>query len=247
MLKKAASISEDKTRDQLILDHIKQVEIIANRIRSKIPACVELGDLIGAGILGLLEAAEKFNSAQGISFGTYAEYRIRGSMLDSLRDLDWAPRNVRTKSKTLLKICESLEQRLGRTATEDEKCEALGIDINKYHQLVDRIARMKVNSLEEVLHSEDEKHPKPLEKLALSTSENPLDACERQEICCIMSECIKELPPKECLVVSLYYYDQLTMAEIGKVMSVNESRISQLHSHALQRMRTRLHSLFAAA
>jgi RNA polymerase sigma factor FliA len=247
MLKEDANIPRAEHQERLILDNMKQVEIIAKRIHHRTPACVELGDLIGVGILGLIRAVERYNPDHGIPFKTYSEYRIRGAMLDSLRDLDWAPRNLRVKRKTMQNISQSFEQRLGRKATEEEICEALGIDIDKYHQLVEYTARMNVSSLEEFLNPEDPKHPMPSGIPSLATGENPSSAYEKQEICHILSECIDELPQKERLIVSLYYYEELTMAKISRILGVNESRVSQIHSHAMLRMRSRLHSVFAVA
>jgi RNA polymerase sigma factor FliA len=241
------NIPIDKEREQIILEHIKQVEAIARRIHCKVPPGVDYADLFGAGILGLIDAAGKFDPSHGVKFKTFAEYRIRGAILDSLRGLDWAPRNLRTKSRRMLAVCGSLEQRLGRTATEEEKCNALGIDLAEYYKCNDYMVGLNVNSLETLMDAGEEKNPVFFHGIPDLANELPSARYERCETQDIIAEAIDELPKKERLIISLYYYEQATMAEIGKILGVNESRISQLHTNAMRRLRKRLHSLNAAA
>jgi RNA polymerase sigma factor FliA len=237
----------DVERDQMILEHLKQVESIAKRICRKIPGCIELDDLISAGILGLINAIEKFNPEQGVKLKTFAEHRIRGAILDSLRDLDWAPRDLRHKNRNMQTVCGSLEQRLGRAATDEEKCDAMGINLNELHRLTDCIERMHVGSLETMLYCEDNNITALDNCVADSSGSCPSEAYEKHEMRTIMDAAIDDLPKRERMVVSLYYYEQITMAQIAIIMGVNESRISQVHARAMQRLRMRLHSLHSAA
>jgi RNA polymerase sigma factor FliA len=241
------NIPKDKEREQIILEHIKQVEAIAKRINSKIPPGVDYADLFGAGILGLIDAAGKFDPSHGVKFKTFAEYRIRGAILDSLRDLDWAPRNLRIKSRRMQSVCGSLEQRLGRGATEEEKCNALGIDLAEYYRCTECMVGLNLNSLETLMAAEEEKNLVFSNGIPDSSSELPFALYERCETKNIIGEAINELPKKERIIISLYYYEQVSMANIGKILGVNESRVSQLHTNATRRLKKRLRSLIAAA
>jgi RNA polymerase sigma factor FliA len=240
-------IPKDMEREQIILEHLKQVEAIAKRIHSKIPAGVDYADLFGAGILGLIDAAGKFDPSYGVKFKTFAEYRIRGAILDSLRDLDWAPRNLRIKSRRMQSVCGSLEQHLGRGATEEEKCKALGIDMAEYYRCTDCMVGLNLNSLETLMDAEDEKNLVFSNGIPDLSSELPFALYERSETKNIIIEAIGELPKKERIIIFLYYYEQVSMANIGKILGVNESRVSQLHTIATRRLKKRLHSLNAAA
>jgi RNA polymerase sigma factor for flagellar operon FliA len=242
-----SSQMDQAEREQLIFDHMTQVEHIAKRIYGKVPANVELGDLISAGTIGLLDAVEKYDPARGIKFKTFSEHRIRGAMLDSLRDLDWAPRSLRAESRALVNLCRSLEQRLGRAATDEEKCQEQGISLEEFHQLSDKLSRLNVGSLESTTVPGEKDGQTLLKRIPDGPHMIPSNIFERSETREILISAIDALPRKERLVVSLYYYDELTMLEIGEILGVNESRISQLHSRAMQRLRTRLRGLERAA
>jgi RNA polymerase sigma factor for flagellar operon FliA len=241
------NIPKDKQRERIILEHMNQVEVIARRISSKIPPGVEYADLFGAGILGLIDAVGKFDPSHGVKFRTFAEYRIRGSILDSLRDLDWAPRNLRIKSRAMQAVCRSLEQLLGRTATEEEKCKALGIDLPEYHKWVECMAGMNINSLETLMDAEENRHQTFSNGMPDLSSELPSALYEKYETINIIGEAIDKLPTKERLIIFLYYYEHVSMANIGRILGVNESRISQLHTRATRRLRNKLRCLNAAA
>jgi RNA polymerase sigma factor FliA len=242
-----ADIPEDKQREQIILEHMKQVEVIARRIHNKIPSSVDYADLLGAGILGLIDAAGKFDPSHGVKFKTFAEYRIRGAILDSLRDLDWAPRNLRNRSRRMISVCGSLEQDLGRSATEEEKCNALGIDLVEYYKCTDGMMGLNLNSLDTLMETEEERNSAFSNGIPDLSSELPFTLYEKSETKSIIGEAINELPKKERMIIFLYYYEQVTMANIAKILGVNESRISQLHTIATKRLKKRLHSLNAAA
>lgn len=238
---------DEAARQQLIVDHLPQVEHIARRIFSKVPANVALEDLIGAGTIGLIDAVEKYDPARGIKFKTFSEHRIRGAMLDSLRDLDWAPRSLRAESRSLINNCRNLEQRLGRAATDEEKCREQGISIEAFHRLTDKIARMTVGSLENTPVHGDKEGQSMLKRIPDAPHLIPSSIFEKAEIRNILISAIDDLPKKERLVISLYYYDELTMLEIGEILGVNESRVSQLHSRAIHRLKARLRGMDLAA
>ncbi len=228
-------------REQLILEHLPQIKYIAQRISTKLPSHVELNDLVSAGVLGLLDAIEKFDPTRGVKFKTYAELRIKGSILDSLRNLDWAPRSLRKKSKDLEKVYKDLEQRLGRPACDKEVCDEMGITLDEFYELVDQIKGLTLGSFQELAPQDDDRNSEPLVKYIPDAPQmDPFFLYHASEIHGLLGGAIDMLPKKERLVVSLYYYDELTMKEIGKVLGVNESRVSQLHTKAMLRLRTKL-------
>jgi RNA polymerase sigma factor for flagellar operon FliA len=228
-------------RDQLILEHLPQIKYIAQRISTKLPSHVELNDLVSAGVLGLLDAIEKFDPSRGVKFKTYAELRIKGAILDSLRSLDWAPRSLRKKSKDLEKIYKDLEQRLGRPASDKEVCDEMDITLDEFYELVDQIKGLNLGSFQELAPNDDDKNSEPLVRYVPDAPQmDPFFVFHKSEIRNMLGGAIDTLPKKERLVVSLYYYDELTMKEIGRVLGVNESRVSQLHTKAMLRLRTKL-------
>jgi RNA polymerase sigma factor for flagellar operon FliA len=239
-----AQIQQDANRDALILEHLPQIKYIAHRISAKLPSHVELNDLVSAGILGLLDAVEKFDPGRGVKFKTYAELRVKGAILDSLRNLDWAPRSLRKRSKDLEKVYKELEQRLGRPATDKEVCDELGITLEEFFELVDQIKGLNLGSFHEMASQEDDRNSEPLIKYIPDAPQlDPFFVFHKSEIRELLTGAIDALPKKERLVVSLYYYDELTMKEIGKVLGVNESRVSQLHTKAMLRLRNKLRKI----
>jgi len=231
-------------RETLILEHMPQIKYIAQRISTKLPSHVELNDLIGTGVLGLLDAIEKFDPNRGVKFKTYAELRIKGAILDSLRNLDWAPRSLRKKSKDLEKVYHDLEQRFGRPATDKEICEEMQISLDEFYELVDQIKGLNLGSFQEVAGQDDDKNGEPLVKYVPDAPQaDPFFMFQKSEVKGILGTAIDTLPKKERLVISLYYFDELTMKEIGKVLGVNESRVSQLHTKAMLRLRSKLRKM----
>jgi RNA polymerase sigma factor for flagellar operon FliA len=234
-------VRPDPGREELILEHLPQIKYIAQRISTKLPSHIELNDLVSAGVLGLLDAIEKFDPGRGVKFKTYAELRIKGAILDSLRNLDWAPRSLRKKSKDLERVYRELEQRLGRPATDKEVCDEMEMTLEEFYELVDQIKGLNLGSFQELASQDDDKNSEPLVKYVPDAPQmDPFFVFHKSEIQGIMSTAIDALPKKERLVVSLYYFDELTMKEIGKVLGVNESRVSQLHTKAMLRLRTKL-------
>jgi len=225
-------------RDNLINETLPLIKHIAHRVATRLPANIEMRDLINAGVIGLLDAIEKFEPERNVKFKTYAEVRIRGAILDSLRNLDWAPRSLRKKSKDLEKIYADLSQKLGRPATDEEVSEAMGEAIEDFHALVDQLHGLTIGSFENLSDSEDSENY--INYYPDDGSNDPYAKFESNELTSMLAQAIEELPEKERLVLSLYYYEEFTMKEIGALLGVNESRVSQLHTKATLRLRGRL-------
>ena len=225
-------------RDALIVATLPLIKHVAHRVATRLPANIEMRDLINAGVLGLLDAVDKFEPERGVKFKTYAEVRIRGAILDSLRNLDWAPRSLRKKSKDLERIYADLSQKLGRPATDEEVSEAMGEDIEDFHALVEQLHGLTIGSFENVGDSEDSDNY--INYYPDDGTNDPYVRFQSNELTALLAQAIDELPEKERLVLSLYYYEEFTMKEIGTLLGVNESRVSQLHTKATLRLRTRL-------
>jgi RNA polymerase sigma factor for flagellar operon FliA len=225
-------------RESLIVQTLPLIKHIAHRVATRLPTNIEMRDLINAGVLGLLDAVDKFEPERNVKFKTYAEVRIRGAILDSLRNLDWAPRSLRKKSKDLERTFAELSQKLGRPATDEEVSEALGEDIEDYHALVDQLHGLTLGSFENLSDSEDSDNY--VNYYPDDGSNDPYVKFESNELTSLLSEAIEDLPEKERLVLSLYYYEEFTMKEIGTLLGVNESRVSQLHTKATLKLRSKL-------
>ena len=228
-------------RDALINETLPLIKHIAHRVAIRVPNNVEIRDLINAGVLGLMDAIDKFEPERNVKFKTYAEVRIRGAILDSLRDLDWAPRSLRKKSKDLERMYTDLSQKLGRPATDEEVSEAMGGNIEDFHALVDQLHGLTIGSFENLSDSEDSENY--INYYPDDGSNDPYTKFESNELTRLLADAIEELPEKERLVLSLYYYEEFTMKEIGALLGVNESRVSQLHTKATLRLRGKLGKL----
>jgi RNA polymerase sigma factor for flagellar operon FliA len=235
-----------KTKDQKIREHFVNqyaplVKYVAGKIAIGMPQNVDFDDLVGYGVFGLLDAIEKFDPDKDIKFKTYAVTRIRGAIFDELRSIDWVPRSVRQKSKELERIIGRLETRLGRSASDDEIAQELGINVKELHSLILKISGASILSLSDVWYVGDESDKvSVMESIESPKSLNPDTIVEREEIKNIIVQAISELPDKEKKVLILYYYEDLTLKEIGEVLQVTESRISQLHTKAILRLRSKL-------
>ncbi len=234
------SIAESK-REELILKYTPIIKYIAQRLISRLPSQVSIDDLISSGIIGLISAIEKFDPAKNVQFKTYAEFRIKGAMLDELRALDWVPRSIRRKINDLEKTYSSLERKLGRPAKDEEVAKAMDLSLDDFYKLLDETKSVTFIDLELL------KQKKPntgifndLSKDLLSTSNDPFSNLALAQLRDLLAQAIDKLPEKEKLTVSLYYQEQLTMKEIGDVLGYTESRISQMHSKAMYRLRSRL-------
>lgn len=233
------------SREALIEEHYPLVRYLAVRLGSKLPPSIEIDDLVSAGVLGLIDAAEKFDAGRGIRFRTYAERRIRGAILDHLRSLDWAPRSLRRRVRAFESAHSHLERDLGRAVTQDEVARYLEIGLDELQALVGEVNSLQVASLQSCLENDDEgqQSRELAERLADSSECSPYARYARSEVQDRLATAIDRLPEKERLVVSLYYVEELTMKEIGSVLGVNESRVSQLHTKAIGRLRSYLSCL----
>ncbi|MBI5521260.1 MAG: FliA/WhiG family RNA polymerase sigma factor [Desulfarculus sp.] len=234
-------------REALILEHTPLIRYVAGRIAMRLPSHVPLEDLYSAGVLGLIDAVDKFDPRQNVKFKTYAEFRIRGAILDELRAMDWVPRSVRKKSSRLEDTYHKVQSQLGRAASDEEVAQALGVSLEEFFHLLDEVKGVNLLSLDDQnsplanLDSEQ-----VLEALGREDNEDPLTQLGLAELRRAVASAIEGLPEKEKLVVSLYYYDELTMREIGEVLGYTESRISQMHTKAILRLRARLRDVAAA-
>lgn len=223
-------------RDRLILENLPQVRLIARRIHDKLPESVSLEDLISTGIIGLITAIDHFDPSQNVKLKTYAEYKIRGAILDSLRDLDWAPRQKRKKAKLIEAAISAAERRLRRVPGEEDIAEELRLTLDEYHQWLVEVRGVNVGSLERV--GGEEENRDLLQFIADREDDWPSEIFERSELERLLSTAIERMPAVERTVLSLYYREELTLREIAQVMDLHESRVSQLKSQAILRLRT---------
>ncbi len=228
-------------RNELIIKYAPLIKYVAGRLAMRLPPNVDINDLISAGVMGLIDAINRFDPSRNIQFKTFAEFRIRGAMLDELRSLDWVPRSVRKKAALLEKTYQELEQQLGRPAEDEEVAEALGITIDEFYHLLEETKNISFIDIENIKRKIPDLNEEDIFDLIEDPDQpDPFEDCELQELRDILAEAIDELPEKEKLVLSLYYYEGLTMREIGEILGYTESRISQLHSKALTRLRGKL-------
>ena len=223
-------------RERLILEHLPQVRLIARRIHERLPESVSLDDLVSTGIVGLIAAIDNFDPAQNVKLRTYAEYKIRGAILDSLRGLDWASRDRRRKAKQIEAAIAAAEQRLHRGAAEEEIAAELDLDLAEYREWLLDIRGLNLNSLDHGSEREDGRNL--LDMVADSEEHWPSNLLESSELERLLAAAIERMPPVERTVLGLYYQEELTLREIAQVMNLHLSRISQLKSQAILRLRT---------
>jgi len=232
---------DPKIREYFVNQYAPLVKYVAGKVAIGMPQNVEFEDLVGYGVFGLLDAIEKFDPDKDIKFKTYAVTRIRGAIYDELRSIDWVPGSIRQKAKEIERAIGKLENRLGRAATDEEIAKELGIDIKEFQTLMLKVSGTSLLSLSDVWYvGDDSDRVSVMETIESPSSMNPDTIVEREEIKKIIIEAIKELPDKEKKVLILYYYEDLTLKEIGEVLQVTESRISQLHTKAIMRLRSKL-------
>ncbi|MBQ3826459.1 MAG: RNA polymerase sigma factor WhiG [Spirochaetaceae bacterium] len=228
-------------RDAFIKQYMPLVKYVAGKVSTGMPSAVEFDDLVSFGQFGLLDAINKYDPEKNVKFKTYAVTRIRGAIFDELRQLDWVPRSVRQKSREIEDTIGSLEARLGRTVTDSEIAQEMGISESEFQQTVMKVSGTSVLSLNDVWYSgDDSDHMSIGDSIEAPSSLNPDVIVERDEVRRVIIEAINELPDKEKLVIILYYHEDLTFKEIGQVLEVSESRISQLHTKANLRLRSKL-------
>jgi RNA polymerase sigma factor FliA len=230
-------------RERLILNYSPLVKYVAGRVSSTLPQTVDTADLISYGLFGLIDAIEKFDPGRGIKFETYAIARIKGAIIDELRSLDWVPRSVRARARELEAAYIALETRMRRVPSDAEVAEEMGLSLDELHDILSKLSYASVVSFEELWSGGDrEDHSDGAASIPDHDADDPVSMFESEEVKHILAEAIEHLPDRERVVITLYYYEGLTLKEIGKVLGVTESRVSQLHTKAVLRMRAKLHS-----
>jgi RNA polymerase sigma factor for flagellar operon FliA len=232
-------------REQIVLEHTSLIRYIVNRIAVRLPSHIDLDDLHNTGVIGLMDAIEKYDPDKNCKFKTYAEFRIKGAILDQLRSLDWVPRSVRQKSRRLERAYGEVEQRLGRSASDDEVADSLGLQLDKFHELLNQVRGISLVNLEEIrgTNSDGDRTGTYADIIEDVNSENPFASLKLTEMKQVIALTIQALPEKERLVISLYYYEDLNMKEIGGILGITESRVCQIHTKAVLRLRAKLKSL----
>jgi RNA polymerase sigma factor for flagellar operon FliA len=232
---------DPEVRERLVRQYAPLVKYVAGKVAVGMPHNVEFDDLVGYGVFGLFDAIEKFDPEKHVKFKTYAVTRIRGAIFDELRSIDWVPRSVRQKAREIEDTVRKLETSLGRAATDEEVARELGMTVKDYEKTMLKVSGTSILSLNDVWYTgEDNDKVSIADSIESPQSLNPDVIVEKDEIKRVIAESIKELPEKEKKVLVLYYYEDLTLKEIGQVLEVTESRVSQLHTKAIMRLRTKL-------
>jgi RNA polymerase sigma factor for flagellar operon FliA len=241
---KYAKQPDPATREKLIMEYLTLVKYVVGRLAVTLPPTVDSEDLVGYGVMGLITAIERFNPDRGFKFETFAVSRIRGAIIDELRSQDWLPRSVRSKAKEMEGSIRSLEHQLGRTATDDELAKALGTTVENLPKSLGEIVAPVLSLDDLVMMGDDGQKVSWLDTLP-DDRLGPAAAFDAGEMTEILAKAIDLLPERERLLVSLYYHEGLTLKEIGQVLSVTESRVCQLHSQAVGRLRTKINQMVA--
>ena len=235
-----------ENRDEVIKEYAPMIKYVANRIALRLPPHIEVDDLISVGVLGLIDAISKYDSTRGAKFKTYAEFRVRGAILDELRSMDWVPRSVRQKASTMDAIVQKLQAQLGRPPEDEEIAQEMGVSMDDFYGAINQTRSMPLLSLEDLGISKDTGEQQSLlDCLAGKSEADPQTQLRLTELKEIIAKAIDTLPEKERLMISLYYYEELTMKEIGEVLGITESRVSQIHSKAVFRLRSKLKAVIA--
>jgi RNA polymerase sigma factor for flagellar operon FliA len=228
-------------QERVLLEHLPVVRFLARRIHERLPQHVDIEDLVSAGIVGLMDAFQKFDPAKKVQFRSYAQFRIRGAILDSLRTLDWSPRDLRRKGRAVEEAIRVLTARLSRAPGEPEVAAEMGLDLEEYQQLLGDLKGLEVGTLH--MERNEDSGEEELAYVPGSPGEDPLFRCLRGELEERLTDAIQHLPSRERLVMTLYYYEEMTMREIGLALGVVESRVSQVHASAVVHLRAALSDL----
>jgi RNA polymerase sigma factor for flagellar operon FliA len=231
---------EREVRDQLILHYSPLVKYVAGRVAVGLPQRVEPADLVSYGIFGLIDAIERFEPQRGLTFETYGITRIKGAIIDELRSLDWVPRSVRAKARLLERAYQTHEARLGRVPTDAELAVEVGVTEDQLQSILAQISFVGLAALDETLGISEPGDAPTLGDTLADRADGPVAVVETAETRRILAACIATMPERERIVLTLYYYEGLTLAEIGSVMGVTESRVSQIHTKAVIHLRARL-------
>jgi len=235
-----------ENREEVIKRYSPMIKYVANRIAMRLPPHIEVDDLISVGVLGLMDAITKYDSGRGAKFKTYAEFRVRGAILDELRSMDWVPRSIRQKASNVDKVVQKLQAKLRRPPEDEEVAKEMDLSLDQFYDTLNETKSIPVFSLEDLgIAKETGEQQSLLDCLAGKADADPQTQIRLVELKEIIAKAIDTLPEKERLMVSLYYYEELTMKEIGAVLNITESRVSQIHSKAVYHLRTKLKSLIS--
>jgi RNA polymerase sigma factor FliA len=236
------NIQSGAERERILMEQLPQVRYIARRIHERLPRHVPFEDLVHSGVIGLIDALNKFDLSKHVQFSSYAKFRIRGAILDGLRELDWSPRELRRKGRLVDSTYSELSGKLGRAPSETEIAQQMGLNLRELQSLLAELDGLELGSLR--IESSRDGKPEDLTDYVPSKPEDtPFFQCLRSETKHLLERAISELPEKEQRVLALYYYEELTMKEVGVALGIGESRVSQIHSLAMVRLRSRLNAL----
>lgn len=231
---------DPEARERLILQYSPLVKYVAGRVSVGLPSSVEHGDLVSYGMFGLIDALDKFDLSKGFKFETYAITRIKGAIIDELRSIDWIPRSVRTKAKRVERALAEFEKAHDRTPTEEELAEALEIDVEELRQVLMQVSLTSIAALDETMPGDDGDRQSLVDTLADRDAVDPQDALEDAEVRRLLGETINRMSDREKTVIVLYYFEGMTLSQIGEVLGVTESRVCQMHTKAVLGLRTRM-------
>jgi len=228
----------NRERNEIIMEFLPKINYIVQSLKQEnLPPTVTEEDLINTGVLGLIDAINKYDPSKGVKLSTYAEIRIRGQIIDSLRKLDWVPRNVRQKARHIETAILEVEQKLGREATPEEIAEYLGMDVDEYMKYAEKISNSGLISIDTTVGSDEDANTKLWQIISIN-DDTPDKYVEEEELKKIISDIISKLNERERLVITLYYYEELSMKEIGEVLGLTESRISQIHTKTMMKIKS---------
>lgn len=239
-----SSAASGKKNDDLVTKHLKLVSYVVSRLAIGMPSWIDRRDLISAGVVGLIDAAKHFDPAKGVKFETYASSRIRGAIIDELRALDWIPRSTREKSKAIEEAISGLVGKLGRFPTDQEVAQSLGWEMKKYYKAIEQVSGTTLLSLDEIIPMSGSGDSVKRIDTVSGRDASPLSSIENREMLDNLVKVIGGLSEQERLVIALYYYEELTLKEIGIVLKVSESRVSQIHTTAILKIRARLKAIY---
>src|SRR5512139_3586749 len=235
----------ERQKEQALSKYAPLVKYVVDRLMIHLPKSVERDDLVSAAIIGLFDALEKYDASKGTKFETYAIWRIRGAILDELRALDWASRSIRRRARNVEEVSRELGQKLGRAATEEEVADALNLSPVELSRLMDEVHGTALLSLSKSVSTDEDQDFVQLEDIVDDpTNKDVLEALETEEAREVLIQTIDGLPEQQRLVVALYYYEEMTLKEIGEALHISESRVSQIHTRAVKTLKSRLHRAF---
>lgn len=229
-----------ENQNHIIMEFSPLIKYLAQKTAAHINYMLEVDELVNCGVLGLIDAIEKYDGSRENRFKTYAEFRIKGAMLDYIRDMDWVPRSVRDRAKTLQSAFNTLEEKLGRTPNEKEMAEHLSMPVKEYHSLLNSAQGATFLSFDDVFTFATHEKKSYLSVVEENTLSNPADEAHKSCLKKMVAKAISELPQREQMIISLYYYEEMNLREIGKTMKLSESRVSQLHTQAIMALKAKL-------